>query len=75
MKQGRSTWRRSWTVTIHTDGSLRTSCVGKAMFECVEMRATRKGGSPTLVAKDGNTDIDQRGGRIYETKKRCSYGH
>ena len=22
-----STWRRSWTVTIHTDGSLRPSCV------------------------------------------------
>ena len=42
MRQGRSTWQRSWTVTIHTDGSLRPSCVrcwglsGKAMRECVE---------------------------------------
>ena len=36
------------------------------------MLATRKRGSLTLVAKDGNTDVGHCGGRMGEAKKRCS---
>ena len=89
MRQGRSTWQRSWTITTHTDGSLRPSRVnevsglsGKAVFECVEssfafqsMLATKNIGSSTLVAKDGNPNVGQRGRRMDETKKRCSSGY
>ena len=55
---------------------------GKAIFECVESRFAfnrclwqGKRGSPAVVAKDGNPDIGQCGGRIDEAKKRCSYGY
>ena len=37
------------------------------------MLSARKRGSPTTVAKYGNPDIGQCGGRMDETKKRCSY--
>ena len=37
--------------------------------------ATRKRGSPTLVAKDGNPDLGKCGGRMDEEKKWCSLGH
>ena len=42
-------------------------------FQLMLVRTKR--GSPTLVAKDGNPDIGQRGGRMDEAKKRCSYGN
>ena len=44
-------------------------------FRFQSMLATRKRGSPTVVAKDGNTDIGQCGGTMDEAKKRRSYGY
>ena len=39
-------------------------------FRFQSMLATRKRGSPAFVAKDGNPDSGQRGGRMDEAKKK-----
>ena len=44
-------------------------------FRFQSMLETRKRGSPTLVAKDGNTDTGLCGGKLDEAKRRGSYGY
>ena len=40
-----------------------------------QMLATRKCGSPTIVAENGHSDLGQCGGGLDEEKKWCSLGH